>query len=596
MPNLFEPIYLNFGFEGEAALNVVYAEIKRPKDKDKDSHNLGKTTLIRLIDFLLLKSIQNKEKFFLTRHIDKFHKFEFFLELYLSQKHYVTIKRSPLRNTKISIKRHKYPYEDFTGLHEREWDHFEISIDKAKEIIDSYLNLTVINPWSYRNGVSYFLRAQDDYRDFFQIQKFSIGKHIDWKPYLANIFGYDYEVIQKKYQCDIDIRKLKAEKEKKEAQVLPDNQEINKLVNKIRLDKDEISHTLALLDSFDFKAEESKINTKLVHDVESQISRFNQELYNISYDIEKITSSLNATTQFSLKKIQKIFEDANIYFPDQIKRDYNELIAFNQRISIDRRSALRGQLTKLEEQERKLSVEKQKFDSQRKEYLAILKEADTFKKYKKLRSQLNEKEAQVRLWEGQLERLREAGKIGKEMRKIELERDKLVDSLSEYPEAESNIFKSIQAEFHSLVKKVLNRRGNLFIIQNDEGNLDFRVEIESLEEVGVKTSQADGTTYKKLLCALFDLSVLKTYKDDNFFHFVYHDGIFEGLDDRKKIALLDVLHTYTCYYGIQCIITTIDADLPRDSSDKKIYFTEGEVVLTLNDSGPEGRLFKMAEF
>jgi uncharacterized protein YydD (DUF2326 family) len=41
--DIFEPIDFNNG------LNIIFAEIRLPKNKDKDTHNLGKTTLGRLI-------------------------------------------------------------------------------------------------------------------------------------------------------------------------------------------------------------------------------------------------------------------------------------------------------------------------------------------------------------------------------------------------------------------------------------------------------------------------------------------------------------------------------------------------------------------
>jgi uncharacterized protein YydD (DUF2326 family) len=48
--------------------------------------------------------------------------------------------------------------------------------------------------------------------------------------------------------------------------------------------------------------------------------------------------------------------------------------------------------------------------------------------------------------------------------------------------------------------------------------------------------------------------------------------------------------------GIQCILSVIDSDLPRDEDDHKMNFSDDEVVLELNDSGPAGRLFRMPEF
>ena len=48
-------------------LNVVLAAVHRRKSKKSDSHNLGKTTLIGLIDFMLLKEIARSDHF-LAKH------------------------------------------------------------------------------------------------------------------------------------------------------------------------------------------------------------------------------------------------------------------------------------------------------------------------------------------------------------------------------------------------------------------------------------------------------------------------------------------------------------------------------------------------
>jgi len=53
--------------EFQDGLNVILAEITDRSKTDKDTHNLGKTLLISLIDFLLLKQIKDKSKFFLTK-------------------------------------------------------------------------------------------------------------------------------------------------------------------------------------------------------------------------------------------------------------------------------------------------------------------------------------------------------------------------------------------------------------------------------------------------------------------------------------------------------------------------------------------------
>ena len=75
-PDLFEPVDFARG------LNVVMAEIRLPENRDKDTHNLGKTTLGRLLDFGFLAG--RDPKFFLFKHLDLFKYFVFLLEVELS--------------------------------------------------------------------------------------------------------------------------------------------------------------------------------------------------------------------------------------------------------------------------------------------------------------------------------------------------------------------------------------------------------------------------------------------------------------------------------------------------------------------------------
>ena len=83
--DLFEPV------EFVQGLNVVIAEIRLPENRNRDTHNLGKTTLGRLLDFGFLA--KRDPKFFLFKHIDLFQKIIFFLEIELEDASFVTIRR-----------------------------------------------------------------------------------------------------------------------------------------------------------------------------------------------------------------------------------------------------------------------------------------------------------------------------------------------------------------------------------------------------------------------------------------------------------------------------------------------------------------------
>jgi uncharacterized protein YydD (DUF2326 family) len=200
-PKAFEPIRFAPG------LNVVLAEIRLPENRAKDTHNLGKTTLGRLIDFCLL--MQRDPSFFLFKHESLFKEFVFFLEVELLDGTFVTIRRSVEEPTKISVKKHAHPDKDFVELRDASWDH-SVGFEKAKELLDALFDLRDIKPWSYRKLLGYLLRTQDDFRDVFHLRKFA-GPHANWKPFLAHLLGFDSKIVVEYYLKEDALDKHKSD-------------------------------------------------------------------------------------------------------------------------------------------------------------------------------------------------------------------------------------------------------------------------------------------------------------------------------------------------------------------------------------------------
>src|SRR5680860_1871249 len=97
--NRFGPIEFSDG------LNAIIAQIRKPENRDKDTHNLGKTTFAKLLDFLLLAK-RNKSQF-LFKHFENFKSFTFYLELKLNENRFLTICRPVSTPSKISFKYHQ---------------------------------------------------------------------------------------------------------------------------------------------------------------------------------------------------------------------------------------------------------------------------------------------------------------------------------------------------------------------------------------------------------------------------------------------------------------------------------------------------------
>ena len=589
----FVPIRFN-GIDDDS-LSVVFAKIRRPKDSSRDSHKLGKTTLIHIIDFLLLKDVSEKNSFML-KHLERFQEFIFYIELQSHTGDYVTIRRGVQEPTRIALKRHSKRDQDFRTAGDKEWDHCDVPIDAARNLIDSYLDLQVVKPWSYRKGVSYFLRTQADYQDYFQISKFLQGRDSEWKPYLAHLVGLNFANLESKYLLDSNVEELEKKKAERQAEVQIDEKEFSKLSMQLEIDREEARRTANLLDNFDFREEEKRVNKELIEEVERRISELNNEIYKTGYDLDELRNSLAQGFSFRSDSVRQIFEETKTYVPEGLLRDYDELVGFNRKLTTERNKLLKGQIRELEQELEAMNREATELSQKRVHYLELLRNADAFKKFKALQREHAAQRAQLTYRETQLERLSQVREMTRELRNLEIKRKQLVDDITNDVERDNSVKKKIALEFHALVKRVLDLNGSFYVAVNRGGNIEFNVETKLPGKSGEVSSQSEGTTYKKLLCALFDIALLTTYASTPFYHFVYDDGIFEGLDPRKRRVLLELLRETATKHRIQYILSTIDSDLPRDENDRKIDFSQDEIVLELSDLGTKGRLFRMPEF
>jgi uncharacterized protein YydD (DUF2326 family) len=130
---------IEFNLEN-GGLNIILADVEKKSD-DTNTHNLGKSTLLDLIDFLLLKEIQKKDWLISTTNNTGqkvFKDYIFYLEILLNSGKFLTIRRSVSENTKISFKRNEKRSVGFVeyGI----WDEEKIPFKKAKERLSEYLN------------------------------------------------------------------------------------------------------------------------------------------------------------------------------------------------------------------------------------------------------------------------------------------------------------------------------------------------------------------------------------------------------------------------------------------------------------------------
>ncbi|MBV4420295.1 DUF2326 domain-containing protein [Clostridium tyrobutyricum] len=575
-------------------LNVILGKITHEENRKIDTHNLGKSTLINVLDFMLLKNINKKHMF--KKHIDKFKSFTFFLEIKLNNGKYITIKRSVKNNTKISFKLHNNKYQNY--INETIWDYKELSINSKHpeknpiNILNNYLSFDVLKNYNYRKTLNYFLRTQDDYKDIFHLNKFK-GSDIEWKPFLFQLLGFNGKYLYDKYELeDKKNSKKQVIKDIKEKFSI-DYEEVDKINGTIGIKQLEKQKLQELIDNFDFYLKERNINKSLIDSIENKVSELNTLEYNLEYEIRNIQESIRLKLNYNVEDIKKVYNEAKIYFPTQITKDYDALIEFNNRVTEERNKYLKEIFTNKKKLLEETKQQLKELNIKRSNMLSFVKEKDSFKKFKKYQMDIVNIDREIANLQSHLENIDIVKQLNDDLDDTVIDINKVSSSIQDQIKLGNDLYTNIRTTFYNLTKEILNKSGRLSIYPNKKGNVEFNADILD-DEDNELTSQGDGNSYKKILCACFDLSLLICYSNKSFYRFVYHDGIFESLDNRKKMNYIDVLNKVCDDYGIQIIITLIEDDLPYLEDKTKYTFSDEQIALELNDNPDNsGKLFSM---
>ncbi len=587
---------IKFNLEG---LNVIYADVKTSIDDKNNAHNLGKTLFADLVDFLLLKGISNKKKHFFYKEESSsviFEDYIFYLELLLNSGRFLTIKRGVAANTKISFKISKKEQDGFTPP--QDWDEEDLSFDKAKEQLSEYLNYGFFKDkiYNYRKAINYSLRRQGDYSDIYKLNKFSSGKDRDWKPFMFDLLGFNGSLLYNKYIIQTQVEEINHFSNNLRREFDIDESKRDELVGQIQIKENDLKDTTANIDKFNFYKEDKELIKRGIEDVETQISRLNTLAYNLEFDINQLKQSIKNKFAFDLNKVNKVFEEAEIFFPEQLKKDYNELLDFNFKLTVERNKLLKKTINNKSAELETINTSLKELNNEKESLLSVIQDTDTFHKFKKYQMQLAKLESDLVSLN---ERLKQVDLIiAKDEQKDELN-DTLelivadIKKLSKATE-KNDFYNQIRNSFTNYYKQIVKENAIISWSLNKENNVDFHSPSIEVMEGGLKrgTSQGDGYTYTKLFCVAFDLAIVTAYSSQSFFRFVYHDDVLANEDNGVKHRLLALVEKLTEEYGFQYIMSVIKDDLPVDEkTNQPLYFSEEEVVLELHDKDETGTLF-----
>lgn len=545
------------------------------KLSENDSHNLGKTSIINLLDYLLLKDITKSKEHFLTKKKNFFKNYVFFLEIKYDENSYITIKRE-INNKKISLKKHSLENQNF--IDEKEWDFENITLVKAKKELDNLLLFSVKS--NFRKFLKFILRTQKDYE--FKFQKDEV-RDINWKPYIMEMFGYNFDEFN-------DLFKIKSEKEEIQKQLSEYNddyfKELEEKRNVKEIYENKITELEKLVKNYDYYNIDDSVNDELINQINNDISNLNKKKYNLSFDIESLEKSIkdNINT-LDLEELEEIYKEVKIYFTDFLKKDYDSLLEFNKQISKERIANLKNLISLKKQELEKINTLLKEKNKEQKKFFKILETNKSITKILLHNEELNKYKIKYTELSSELEYME------KNIQKNQLLKENvnklnelILKTNSEINSNENLLKKCISDNFSEYTKNIFfDSEGKISIYHNGEGFPEMDIKLYSTAN-GQVTAEDNGNNYNKHIKCCFDLSIITGYEQNKkrYFKFAFHDGSIEASDNKLKINFINLINKLCNEYDIQYITTTIYDEISEKSVFEKI--SDENIILKLDDS------------
>lgn len=547
------------------------------KLSENDSHNLGKTSVIILVDYMLLKDIEKErsKEHFLVKKKEFFNKYEFYLEIEYDEGSYITIKRN-VKDKKVSLKLHSLKYQNFVG--EKEWDFENVTLKKAKKELETLLKYSTTS--NFRKFLKFILRTQKDYE--FRFRKNEV-KDKDWKPYLMDMFGYNFKDFE-------ELFKLKTEKEDIEKQLLNYSsdyfEQLDEKKNVKEIYENRIKDLEKQIKDYDYYKIDDSVNDELVKKINTDISKLNQQKYNLTFDIEKIKESLRTNINtLDIQELENIYKEAKIYFSELLKKDYDSLVEFNKQISRERLENLKNLLKAKEEELEKVNDVLQEKNKEQKKYFEILEVNKSVAKIIVHNNEVNKYKIKYAELAKELEVMEKNIQINQTLKdKIKKISDLIIKTNSEIDTNKNILKKLISDNFNEYTKNIFfDSEGKISVYYNEKGFPEMDMKLYSLAN-GEVTAEDNGNNYNKHMKCCFDLAVILSYIQEKkrYFKFVFHDGSIESSDNKLKVLFLDLVNKLCNEWKIQYITTAIYDEISKENVFSKIK--EENIILKLNDA------------
>ncbi|MBK8259982.1 MAG: DUF2326 domain-containing protein [Nannocystis sp.] len=578
-------------------VNVVLGTIHDPARRvGKNTHNLGKSTLARVIDYCLL---QEDPRAIFQSATERFADFIFYLEIDLWGERRVLVRRhvSGDRRTSIWVADGTNPAPDGRRLEAEEWTHGPMGEDLAKSLLNRLLDITGLAPYSYRALMGYLLRDKEDYAD--KGAPFKLAHHMgaehQWRIPMAQMLGLPGAPWRGIIEANEQLNDTKAQLQnvQRELRTLAGDQTALQS-QKVALGV-EIAALTRSMGELEFAEPDQAVSRDLVQDTEGVVREYITRITDAERTAVRIAEMLErdaGATRFKPRAVATLFEQAGVVLPGELLRTHADLIAFYRAVTTERREQLKQELAQVELALIEMRAKHAEADARRASLARSLANQQLAQKYRDVAERLAKRRVEQAALERALSIQPDENRLTRERDRLKARLDELKadaqTALSPAPE----LLRQIQQAYGEITRNICGDVGVLSVTTKPRaGTVTFDATFRSAS--GRPNDKHRGETYSRLRSIAFDLALLQGRLPDRWPQFVYHDSILNLMEPRLAQGLLCETRK-AADAGIQSVITLLEHELdPLGGLDT---LDDDTIVLRLHDGGAGGRLFRGEEW
>lgn len=545
-PQIFEPISFEYG------INIIMGEEAESTNK---KIGVGKSICIEFINFCLLKRISDSRLNLIPKKYSDITESQIKLDLDFNDKK-ITISRSIKNQEEITI---------FVNGEEKIFDR----LDDASDYLGSlYFELFPANlkRLSFRNLLQPIIRDErSEFKDLIQSH--------DTKKRIPSDFGPHLFYLSLGLEKYSEIKTLNDELQKRKVYFT----EIKKLVTQ----NDELKIQDAKAHLNELESEVLKVNKSIeglknnesfellqedLVKLESKLAELRTRQQAIKYEIKQI-DSLPKPENINENEISIIFNQFKQGLGDLVEKSLDDLKEFKNKIDGFRSSIVNDRLTALKKELTQLNEVVRKLDNDYSQKISLIDKGEVLRDLKTSIKIFNDKNSELSNLRSLIERYDTAER---DKKLLEAEKTVLISDFDEELYQKSKIIKSFRETILEIHEKIMGNREAHFDIKTTKN--------KSVVEFVMRTDDDGSHSTERMKVFIYDISLmLNEYTKQYHPGFLIHDNIFEDDDSIEKSLNFLYVYNENSPNEFQYIVTLNSDLIELASQNGKLLFNVNNV-------------------